>query len=154
NHPSLLDVVILMSRLKNVQCVVNKKLWTNPFVGMVVRSAGFIRNDIDPQLFLDRCKEMLARGENIIIFPEGTRTEPGQRMKMCRGVANLALSAQADIQALTLNCSLVWLNKRSKWYDIPPKRADFFLKSGPLFSYKNYMNNSPRSIQARGLMRD
>jgi len=154
NHPSLLDVVILISRLKNIQCVVNNKLWSNLFVGIVVRSAGYIRNDIDPQSFLHQCKQMLNRGENIIIFPEGTRSIPGRPIKMCRGVAHVALCAEADIQALTLHCTYVWLTKGAKWYDIPPRRTNFFLKSGPQFSYKNYMNESPYPIQVRSLMRD
>lgn len=154
NHPSLIDVVIIMSHLKNVQCVVNNKLWSNLFVGMIVRSAGYIRNDIDPQFFLNSCKEMIAQGENILIFPEGTRSVPGQPMKMCRGFANLALFAKADVQALTLNCSPVWLTKNSKWYDIPSQRVKIILKTGPKFSYQTYYNEAPRSIRVRTLMRD
>ncbi len=154
NHPSLLDVVIIMSRLKNIQCVVNNKLWRNPFVGIVVRAAGFIRNDTEPQFFLQQCKEMLARGENLVIFPEGTRSVPGQPMKLHRGVANLALCAEADVQALTLICNSVWLIKNVKWYEIPPKRAEFSLEVGPLFSHRNYCGDSPRSIRVRAFMRD
>lgn len=63
NHPSLLDVVIIMSQVKNIQCVVKHKLWTNPFIGMGVHAAGYIRNDINPQVFLKDCREMLDRGE-------------------------------------------------------------------------------------------
>lgn len=154
NHPSLLDVVIIMAHLKNVQCVVNNKLWTNPFIGMIIRAANYIRNDIDPQIFLSECKKMIDRGENILIFPEGTRSVPGQKMKMCRGFANLALYAEVDIQVLTLSCSPIWLTKKSKWYDIPSKRIEFILKAGPKFSYQNYRNHAPRSIRVRALMRD
>jgi len=88
NHPSLLDVVIIISRLKNIQCVVNNKLWKNFFVGFIVRAAGYIRNDIPPEVFLERCTSLLAKGENIIIFPEGTRSIPGQALKFQRGFAN------------------------------------------------------------------
>jgi 1-acyl-sn-glycerol-3-phosphate acyltransferase len=154
NHPSLLDVVIIMTHLQNIQCVVNNKLWTNPFIGLIVRLAGYIRNDLDPQTFLEDTQQMLMRGENIIIFPEGTRTVPGQELKMSRGVANLALQAKAGIQALTLNCSPVWLIKGSKWYEIPSRRPRFILKAGPLFSYKKYLEHPARSIQSRSLMRD
>jgi len=154
NHPSLLDVVIIMSRLNHIQCVVNNKLWTNPFVGMIVRTAGYIRNDIDPKNFLQECQEMLDRGENILIFPEGTRTVPSQQIKMRRGFANLALFSKADIQVLTLRCTPVWLIKGSNWYDIPPKRADFLLSAGPIFSHKNDCTDSPRSIRVRTLVKD
>lgn len=161
NHPSLLDVVIIMSHIKNVQCIVNSKLWSNPFVGLVVRSAGYIRNDIPPHSFLEECKQILADGENILIFPEGTRSVPGRKMKMFRGFANLALFAEADIQALTLNCNPSWLIKGAKWSDIPVRKVNILLKAGPLFSYKNdqsFQGGSEReqlrSIRVRALMRD
>lgn len=154
NHPTLLDVVIIMSRLRNIQCVVNNTLWSNPFVGMIVHAAGYIRNNLDIQTFLQECQHAISGGENILIFPEGTRTRPGQGIKMSRGVANLALCAEADIHALTMKCSFRCLEKGAKWYHIPPRRIDFVLTSGPTFSYKNYLELGPRSIQARGLMRD
>jgi 1-acyl-sn-glycerol-3-phosphate acyltransferase len=154
NHPSLLDIVIIMSRLKNIQCVVNSKLWSNPFIGLILRAAGYIRNDLGPQSFLEQCKQLLSNGENIVIFPEGTRSIPGQQMKLCRGVANLSLSAKTDIQALTLTCMPIWLIKGSKWHEIPSNRAIFFLRAGPAFSYQKYLDHSPRSIQARNYMRD
>ncbi len=73
---------------------------------------------------------------------------------MFRGFANLALHAKTDIQTLTISCTPVWLIKGARWYDIPPRRADFLLEAGPEFSYKNYLNDTPRSIQVRALMRD
>ncbi len=161
NHPSLLDVVIIMAHIKNVQCIVNSKLWSNPFVGLVVRSAQYIRNDIDPQIFLEQCKQILTYGENILIFPEGTRSVPGKKMKMFRGFANLALFAEADIQALMLNCNPFWLIKGAKWSDIPTRKVDILLEAGPLFSCKDTHDcqggsgrEQLRSIRVRALMRD
>lgn len=154
NHPSLLDVVIIMSHINNVQCLVKSKLWLNPFVGRIVKAAGYIPNDIDPQSFLQQCKQMLTRGENIIIFPEGTRSVPGQKIKMGRGVANLALCAETGIQALTLTCSSAYLIKGAKWYQMPARRPAFLLEVGPEFSCKNYPVDLPRSILVRALMRD
>lgn len=91
--------------------------------------------------------------ENILIFPEGTRSVPNQPIKLSRGVANLALWAKADIQALTLTCTPAWLYKDSKWCDVPSKRVDFVLKVGDQFLYKDNNNDTPRSIQVRALMR-
>ena len=154
NHPSLLDVVIIMSRLNGIQCVVKNGLWSNPMIGGVVRAAGYIRNDISPELFLEECKKQLAKGENIIIFPEGTRSTPGQPLKLLRGLGNLALAAQANIQALTLDCKPTTLTKGAKWYNIPPKKAIFNLRVGPLFPSTGYLSDAPRSIRVRALMRD
>ena len=69
NHPSLLDVVVIMAYLKNVQCIVKKELWLHPILGGVMRAAGFISNDVEPNIFLSECKKHLAKGEKIIIFP-------------------------------------------------------------------------------------
>lgn len=154
NHPSLIDVVIIMAHVKNIQCIVKKELWSNLFIGGVVRAAGYIRNDIAPELFLEECKRQLNSGENIIIFPEGTRSKPGQPITMLRGLGNLALEASVNIQALTLDCTQIFLNKGQKWYKIPPKRAAFDLKVGKVFPISNYQSDAPRSIRVRALMRD
>jgi 1-acyl-sn-glycerol-3-phosphate acyltransferase len=155
NHPTLIDVVVIMSQLKNVQCVVKSKLWENPFIGGVVRAAGYIRNDINPETFLKECQEHLTRGENIIIFPEGTRSIPGQPMELRRGFANLALAARANIQALLMDCHPVSLIKGQKWYKIPPKRIVFHLQVGGFFPIENYLqDNQPRSLRVRALFRD
>lgn len=154
NHPCLLDVVIIMSQLKDVQCVVKNQLWRNPFLGGVVRAAGYIRNDLPPEEFLTLCKEQLTQGENIIIFPEGTRTTPGKPVELRRGLGNLALAANADIQALLMTCQPQFLTKEQKWYDIPPQRAIIDLKIGSYFSIKSYQTEAPRSLRVRALMRD
>jgi 1-acyl-sn-glycerol-3-phosphate acyltransferase len=154
NHPSLLDVVIIMSRVKNIQCVVKNEIWKNPFIGGIVRAAGYIRNDIDPEIFLKESQTQLKQGENIIIFPEGTRTTPGKPMELRRGLGNLALAASTDIQALIIQCDPITLTKGEKWYRIPPKKIIFQLQAGRYFPIENYQTDAPRSIRVRALMRD
>lgn len=154
NHPGLLDVLVIMSRLENIQCVVKNKLWANPIVGGVVRAAGYIRNDMNPATFLDRCKQQLAQGENILIFPEGTRSTPGKSIKVLRGLGNLALAAHANIQTLTLECRPAILTKGRPWYCVSPGPAIFILQPGKQFLHADYDNEQPRSIRVRTLMRD
>jgi 1-acyl-sn-glycerol-3-phosphate acyltransferase len=154
NHPSLLDVVVIVAHLKNIQCVVKKELWKNPFLGGVVRAAGYIPNDLSTEQFYKDCMEQLHLGENIIIFPEGTRSIPGRPIKLHRSLGNLALAAKADIQALTMDCSPITLIKGEKWYKIPLRRPIFHLKKGKLFCSTNYRSDLPRSLCVRALMRD
>lgn len=154
NHPSLLDVVVIMAYLDNVQCVVKNELWTNSLLGGVMVAAGFIRNDIGAEKFLAICKQQLTAGENIIIFPEGTRTVPGQTIKLRRGLGNLAIGAATNIQSLIINCEPPTLAKGESWYKIPKQRVQIHLSKGDFFPIKNYQNDNPRSIQVRCLTRD
>jgi len=154
NHPSLLDVVVIMAHLKNIQCVVKKELWKNPFLGGVVRAAGYIRNDLNPEQFYKDCKEQLNRGENIVIFPEGTRSIPGKPLKLHRSLGNLAIAAESDMKALTMDCHPITLIKGEKWYKIPLRRPVFHLKGGRFFPCMDYKSDLPRSLRVRALMRD
>src|SRR5207245_4177193 len=81
NHPSLLDVVLLLSLIPNAQCVVKHQLWRNPFLRRVVAAAGYIRNDQPAEAFLACCVASLRAGQNLLIFPEGTRTRPGRPVR-------------------------------------------------------------------------
>ena len=90
NHPSLIDVVVLISIIPNADCVVKAHLFKNPFLRGVVKNTGYISN-ADPEGLLVDCKKSLAAGNNLIIFPEGTRTKVGQAVKFQRGAANIAL---------------------------------------------------------------
>ena len=45
NHPSMLDAVLLISRLPRVVCITKASLWDNAFLGPGIRLAGYIRND-------------------------------------------------------------------------------------------------------------
>jgi len=38
NHPSYLDIVVLIAHIPNAVCVVKSKLWQSPFLGGVVRA--------------------------------------------------------------------------------------------------------------------
>jgi len=154
NHPTLLDVVIIMAHLKNIQCVVKKELWSNPFLGGVVRAAGYLRNDLDPEEFYKDCKDQLDRGENILIFPEGTRSSPGEPIKLHRSLGNLAIAAGVNIQSLTLNCTPITLVKGEKWYHIPLSCPVFHLSRGQFFNCKTYREDLPRSLRVRALVRD
>ena len=93
-------------------------------------------------------------GDNILIFPEGTRTVPEQPIKMHRGLGNLALAINADIQTLLMSCTPLTLTKRSKWYEIPHKKVTLKLRVGLFFSNKDYQDERPRSIRVRALMRE
>ena len=50
NHPTLIDVVLLVALLPDADCVVKRAVARNPFMRATVRAAGYIVNDDGPAL--------------------------------------------------------------------------------------------------------
>lgn len=152
NHPSLLDVVLLMSYLPRSQCIIKHQLWHHPFLGVLMRLAGYIRNDQAPDAMVDACAATLAQGDCLIIFPEGTRTRPGEPPRFQRGFANLALLTQAPIQPVVITCDPPTLVKGERWWHIPPHPPLFTLTVGDCLDPEIYNRYQYRSIAARKLV--
>lgn len=124
NHPSLIDVVVMISQIKNADCVVKSHLFKNPFMRGVIKASGYISNS-EPDKLVEDCAASLARGNNIIIFPEGTRSNKNKPLKLQRGFANIALRAQADLLFILLKVTPSTLTKDNVWYNVPERRFDF-----------------------------
>jgi 1-acyl-sn-glycerol-3-phosphate acyltransferase len=123
NHPTLIDVVLLLALLPKSNCVVKDALFRNPMLQGVVRATGYIRNSADPEQLLQQCRETLAAGHSIVVFPEGTRTRPGQPLRFQRGAAHIAVRCGADIVPVSIRCAPPMLRKGERWYQIPSRRA-------------------------------
>ena len=121
NHPTLIDVVALISLMPSASCVVKRALWNNPFLGGVVRAAGYISNS-NPENLIDDCAEDLNSGNPLIFFPEGTRSNPGQPLRFARGASYILLKSGKPVQPVLIDCSPSTLTKREKWYHIPHRR--------------------------------
>jgi len=121
NHPTLIDVVQLLAEVDHGNCIVKEALWRNPFLGGVVRATNYISNDESGEL-ITRCADVLKKGETLVIFPEATRTVPGQPMRLRRGAARVALAAGVPMQMVHLGCSPSTLTKAEHWYQIPVRR--------------------------------
>lgn len=124
NHPSLIDVVFLISRIPNANCIVKASLFRNPFMRGAVTTAGYIPND-DPENIIATAAESLARGESVVLFPEGTRTVPGRELRLQRGAAYMTLRAGVTPTLVTIRCNPPMLMKNVPWYSIPKSRPHF-----------------------------
>lgn len=153
NHPSLIDVVALIAMTPNADCVVKAQLFHNPFMRGVINSTGYISN-ADPDKLLDDCAASLAKGNNLIIFPEGTRTTPGQPLLFQRGAANIALRAKRGYLALHIDCSPSTLTKQEQWYQVPATKPGLSIRYLKHLTLDNYVNESSPSLAARQLTRD
>ncbi|MDV6316405.1 lysophospholipid acyltransferase family protein [Idiomarina sp. HP20-50] len=153
NHPCLIDVVALISFVPNPDCVVKSHLWKNPFMRGVIRSTGYLSNS-DPEDLVTDCERSLAQGNNLIIFPEGTRTTPGETVKFQRGAAHLALRTRAKITALRIDCSPVTLIKNEAWYCAPERKPTLSVHYLGEIESAKYCDTTKLSIAARQLTRD
>jgi 1-acyl-sn-glycerol-3-phosphate acyltransferase len=124
NHPSLIDVVVLISIIPNADCVVKTHLFRNIFIRGVVQNTGYISND-DPEGLLHDCQASLAEGNNLIIFPQGTRTKPDAKLHFQRGAANIAIRCQAKVTVVLLRVVPSTLTKLEPWYKVPSEKAHF-----------------------------
>ena len=128
NHPSLIDVVILISLVKNYVCIVKKALWANPFTWAPVYLAGFIRNTGGLKL-IDAAIHSIHAGNNLILFPEGTRTCTDQPIFFKRGAANIILRGNIkQVTPVVISCSEPTLTKGNTWYQIPRQSLHFQLE--------------------------
>ncbi len=127
NHPSLIDVVFLLAHVPHADCIVKGRLASNPFTRGPIRVAGYITNS-DPEAVLDAARASLARGNALILFPEGTRTTPPRPITFRRGGANIALRTGTAITPVLIRCTPTTLTKGEPWYHIPERKVQMELR--------------------------
>lgn len=151
NHPTFLDVVVLLACIDQANCVVKHSLWRNPFLALPLRLAGYIPNRDSEQLLRD-CADALERKETLIVFPEATRSEPGQPLRLQRGAANIALTADTWLKIVHFKCEPVVLARGVPWYRVPERLPCLAARVGASVRARDFSRaGEPRSVAARRL---
>lgn len=155
NHPTILDYVLICSQLPGMDCLVKAELTRNFFLKGVVRAADYLLNNQSEEILGD-CRTRLGRGDNILIFPEGTRTVPGRPLKLKRGVAHIALRLGRPLQVVHIRCSGRWLDKSSAWWEIPRTRPVITLRMGEPINPADFLREGEEgySLASRRLTRE
>jgi len=100
NHRSFLDpFVIGMLTRRPVYYVAKRELFENPLQAWLLNRLGAFpveRGEGDQQS-MSTARAILARGDCVVIFPEGTRIRGGPLSRPKRGVGRLALETGAPI---------------------------------------------------------
>ncbi|MFB4355777.1 lysophospholipid acyltransferase family protein [Pantoea sp. BS_4] len=154
NHPTLIDYVLLASVMPETDCLVKSALLKNPFVGGVIRAADYLINS-QAEALLPACRQRLAQGDTILIFPEGTRTSPDKPMTLQRGAANIAVRCGSDLRVVIIHCSEHLLDKQSKWYNVPPAKPLFSVEVRERIAIDSFYtaNSQEPALAARQLNR-
>ncbi len=96
NHPSLLDVVMLISLIPDADCIVNSYLVGRNIVHFIVSNL-YIPNSLPHAEIMEKCNSALKSGSCLIIFPEGTRSLSSGQNKFKKGAARVALASGCPI---------------------------------------------------------
>lgn len=110
NHPSLLDAVMIVSRLPNAVCVMKASLMDNLLFGAAARLARYIRNDVPLEMILNS-RQALQEGAHLVIFPEGTRTANFPLDPCTPSTALVANRAKVAVQTVLIEFSTPYLGK-------------------------------------------
>jgi 1-acyl-sn-glycerol-3-phosphate acyltransferase len=132
NHPSLLDAVMVLSRLPNVACILKAGLLHSVLFGAGARLARYIPNDA-PLAMIKRAVGELRRGGQLLIFPEGTRTTRAPVNAFQGGIGLIAARAQTPIQTVFIEADSAFLGKRWPLLRPPNFPVTYRLRLGKRF---------------------
>jgi len=150
NHPSLLDVVMLLSLIPNADCIVNTRLNRNVIVKGVVRRI-YILNSLDFDDLIQACNESLRQGNCLIIFPEGTRTPRSGKVIFRKGAARIALASGCNIVPVYIGGTDKYgLGKKDPWTGFNSReRYVYNISMGPEIDPEKYRSlPTPKAVRA------
>jgi 1-acyl-sn-glycerol-3-phosphate acyltransferase len=124
NHPTLIDIIQLISRLPQADCVIAAAHMQNPFLARAAAQAGYITN-AQGAAVVDACVEKLRSGRTVVLFPEGTRSASIGMRSFRRGAAHIALRASVPLVPVVISCVPRMLRKGQPWWDVPESRSRY-----------------------------
>ena len=132
NHPALIDITCLLARVPEAVCIFKPAIRRNPVLGAAARRAGYLASDGGHEL-VRAASEKVATGHTLIIFPEGTRTPPGETLLPFKpGFVLMARRAGVPIQLVRITTDSDVLTKGRAWWKLPRFPARIEIALGPL----------------------
>jgi 1-acyl-sn-glycerol-3-phosphate acyltransferase len=112
-HQSAFDTVVWLTLLPRPAYVLKVELTRLPVWGWLAAHAGHIAVDRQAGAAAMRGliragREAAARGDQIVIFPEGTRTRPGERVPYQPGIAALAAATGLPVIPVATDSGMFW----------------------------------------------
>ena len=132
NHPSLLDALMVISRLPNIACVLKAELMSNVFLGAGARLARFIPNTPVRRMAQQAIQDFDS-GSHLLLFPEGTRTTTDRTNPLKGSIGLIAHRAQVPVQTVLIETDSTYLSKGWPLFRKPPMPIHFRLRLGRRF---------------------
>lgn len=128
NHPSLIDVVIMICLFPKTLYVAKHALLRDFFMSGIVRHTSLPDDERLPA----EAEKYLRKGWNVLIFPEGTRTalDSVEMRPFRRGAAQVALRNGVPVVPVGIGVSERILAKGQPPWDIGDRTVDYVLRRG------------------------
>ena len=155
NHPMYLDALALGVLMPQADCVIKQSMHDSRWYRRFARAIGYIGNGGGAQVMED-CVAALRAGRHLILFPEGTRSTPGEPLSFQRGAAQVAVRSGCDIVPVVIRCEPLGLGKGQRWHDTADQPWHLHLKVLPPRSLASFGHDPqlPPSVAARQLTRE
>ncbi len=132
NHPSLLDALMVISRMPNLACIMKAELVDNVFFGAGARLACYIRND-SLRRMIRLAVEDLREGSHLLLFPEGTRSSRLPIGTVHGSIALIAREARVPVQTILIETDSAFLAKGWPFFRKPSMPIHYRIRLGRRF---------------------
>ena len=132
NHATLMDATHFLARLPRLVCVMKQSITANPFMGISSGLAGYLPMSEGTE-FIRRGRDALLAGDNLLMFPEGTRTVEPPVNHFKGGFALMASLAGAPVQTVFIETPVLFMGKRWPFWKTPPLPLPIRLTLGERF---------------------
>jgi len=132
NHPSLIDVILLLGWYENLTCVVKGSWYRSWVLGPLLRRTAYLPG---PGSGLEESEDMLSKmvhhlrnGDPLLVFPEGTRSLRDRMHRFRRGAVEAAIRARVPLVAMFISIDRPFLMKGVPFWKVPSDAARYALE--------------------------
>jgi 1-acyl-sn-glycerol-3-phosphate acyltransferase len=157
NHPTLIDVVLILGSLPQTSAVAKAGWYRSFLMGPMLRRTEYVRGpgldegdeNEDGLPVVRRIEEKLRSGVPVLVFPEGTRSAATSLRRFRRGGIEAAIRAGAPILPLFIANDQPFLMKGIPFWKQVPKRT-----CGFTFEWLEPIETAGRDLDSRAVTRE
>jgi 1-acyl-sn-glycerol-3-phosphate acyltransferase len=125
NHPTYIDMIVILGTFEELTCVTNGRWWRHWALGRLLKATNYLPGPgsglPESEDVLLAMVDQLKKGHALLVFPEGQRSLATQLRRFRRGAVEAAVRADVPIAPLFLAIDRPYLTKTvSIWR--PPSR--------------------------------
>lgn len=130
NHSSLVDILVLFALFRPFKWVSKQSVFALPFLGWNMRLNGYVpikRGERESIIAMtDACRNHLAQGSPVLLFPEGTRSPTTALLPFKDGAFRLAAEAACPLVPIAVHATgqslpkhgLILRNGMDAWLEV------------------------------------